>query len=137
MMSSKGLGMSIISEFIQRTFEPSEIEKLWNTCPNQMLWEAINADDAVFLSQGAVLATVEQVSDVYVLSEPLPAFYQGIEPTYSLVPSTSFICKFSEYAKAEPLYLISNDFSWMIAMTTENTPSGEQLCVLLKKCQFD
>ena len=130
------IDISIIRNFILQDFNPHDIEKVWKSCHNRMLWEAICAKDATIISQEDALLTVKQTSEIYILSEPLPAFYWKTEPDYAFVPSSEFVANFTEYTKTEPLYLLSKDFSWMIIMTTENTPSGEQLCVLLKNFQL-
>ena len=75
---------------------------------------------------------MKQTSEVYVLPEPLPAFYHQQEVAYAVVSSCDFTEGFSEYVKTEPLYVINNNFSWMIVLTTENTPNGEQLCIFAK-----
>ena len=126
------IDMSIIRNFIVHDFLPHDIDKVWKSCPNRMLWEAVRTEDATILSRSDVICTATHTPEIFVLSEPLPAFYRNIEPDYTLVPSSEFIENFSEYAKEEPLYLLSKDFSWMIILTTETTPSGEQLYVLVK-----
>lgn len=123
---------SIIKNFIMRDFLPQNIDKVWNFCPNRMLWEAIRAEDAAIISHADVRTLIKQTSEVYVLPEPLPAFYQNQEVTYAVVSSNDFVEDFSEYVKTEPLYVFSNNFSWMIVFTTENTPDGEQLCALIQ-----
>lgn len=130
------MDISIIREFIIRDFLPRDMDKVWHHCPNRMLWEAIRAEDAAIVSHADILTLVRQTSEVYLLPEPLPAFYQNQEVTYTLVSSRDFVHDFSEYAKTEPLYVFPNDFSWMIVFTTENTPTGEQLCILVKKRQL-
>ena len=130
------IDISIIRNFILRDFIPHDIEKVWKACPTRMLWEAIRAEDATIISQPDVIFTIKQTPEIFVLSEPLSAFYRNTEPDYTLLPSSEFVADFAEYAKEEPLYLLSRDFSWMIILTTENTPSGEQLCVLMKNFQL-
>lgn len=130
------IDMSIIRNFIIRDFLPHDINKVWKSCPNRMLWEAVRAEDAAIISQTDVIFTIKHTPEIFVLSEPLPAFCRNTELDYTLVPSSEFVADFAEYAKEEPLYLLSKDFSWMIILTTENTPSGEQLCVLLKNFQL-
>lgn len=126
------IDISIIRNFFVRDFLPKDMDKVWYSCPNRMLWEASRAEDAVIISHADVLTIVKQTSQVYVLPEPLPAFFQNQEVTYTLVSSFSFVDDFSKYTKTEPLYVFSHDFSWMIVFTTENTPDGEQLCVFVK-----
>ena len=130
------MDISIIREFIIRDFLPRDMDKVWHHCPNRMLWEAIRAEDAAIVSHADILTLVKQASEVYLLSEPLPAFYQNQEVNYTLVSSRDFVHDFSEYAKTEPLYVFPNDFSWMIVFTTENTPTGEQLCIEVKNRQL-
>lgn len=130
------MDISIIREFIIRDFLPRDMDKVWHFCPNRMLWEAIRAEDAAIVSHADILTLVKQTSEVYLLPEPLPAFYQNQEVTYTLVSSRDFVDDFSEYAKTEPLYMFSHDFSWMIVFTTENTPTGEQLCIEVKNRQL-
>ena len=126
------IDISIIRNFFVRDFLPEDMDKVWYSCPNRMLWETIRAEDAVIVSHADALTIVKQTSEVYVLPEPLPALYLNQEVTYTLVSSFSFVDDFSKYAKTEPLYVFSNDFSWMIVFTTENTPDGEQLCAFVK-----
>lgn len=130
------MDISIIRNSIIRDFLPRDMDKVWHHCPNRMLWEAIRAEDAAIVSHADILTLVKQASEVYLLPEPLPAFYQNQEVNYTLVSSRDFVHDFSEYAKTEPLYVFPNDFSWMIVFTTENTPTGEQLCILVKKRQL-
>lgn len=130
------MDISIIREFIIRDFLPRDMDKVWHFCPNRMLWEAIRTEDAAIVSHADILTLVKQTSEVYLLPEPLPAFYQNQEVNYTLVSSRDFVDDFSEYAKTEPLYVFPNDFSWMIVFTTENTPTGEQLCIEVKNRQL-
>ena len=123
---------SVIKNFFIRDFLPQDMDKVWHFCPNRMLWETIRAEDAAIISHADVFTLVKQTSEVYVLPEPLPAFYQNQEVTYAVVSSYDFINDFFEYTKTEPLYVFSNDFSWIIVFTTENTPDGEQLCLLVQ-----
>ena len=137
------IGISIVSDFVRRGFEPSDIGKLWKICHCGMLWEAIRTEDAIKISQQEILLYLRQTPSVYVLPEPLPAFYLGIEPACTLIPSPTLVDTFSQwrnntldrgisFLEIEPLYMISYDKAWMIVLTTENTPDGEQLCVLMK-----
>ena len=126
------IDISIIRNFFVRDFLPNDMDKVWTSCPNRMLWETIRAEDAVIVSHADVLTIVKQTSEVYVLPEPLPSLYLNQEVTCTLVSSFSFVDDFSKYVKTEPLYVFSNDFSWMIVFTTENTQDGEQICVFVK-----
>lgn len=113
-------------------------------CPNQMLWEAIRSSELQILSRSAVLQQLQQTSSVLVFPEPLPALYIGVEPTYAVVPSVKILAHSSHWIndsmekgkcilEIEPLYIIDTNHSWMIVLTPENTPIGDQLCVLLNR----
>ena len=136
---SRRIDMSIISNFIRRNFSPSDIESLSNSCPNKMLWEAVCGDDAEMLTEEEVILLLRKVPQIYAMQEPLSAFCQNKEPEYFLASSSTFAdeLSISRATASDPLYLISYDFSWMIVMTAENTPSGEELCVLLRNLSVD
>ncbi len=137
-------GRWIISLFFPHVNSQCDIQDLWKFCPNQMLWEAIRGSDAKVLSQHDVLQQLRQAPSVLIFPEPLPSLYLGVDPAYSIVPTAAIIEKSLHWIsnstekgncvlEIEPLYMISTDYLWMIVLTTENTQSGDQLCVLLHR----
>jgi hypothetical protein len=137
-------GRQILSHFFPHISSQRDIQNLWNCCPNQMLWEAISASDANLITQRDMMQLLQKTPFVYAFPEPLPALYLGAEPGYSIL-CTKEGRESSLYPvgildedgynafSVEPLYLICEDISWMIVLTTENTPSGDQLCALLTR----
>lgn len=108
---------------------------IWKACPNQMLWEAILKNDTAILGCQSALDLLAVPTNVYVLPEFLPALYMGVTPAYQTICSTSLLEPNSLERKMlniEPLYVVNCDFSWMLVFTTENTPSGDQLCGIIK-----
>ena len=87
---------------------------------------------------------VQNEAFVFIAPEPLPAMYMGIDPAFQLVNKETLLDALVNYQdspwgsgksilEVEPVYLFSVDFSWMIALTTENTTDGKRLCVLVHK----
>lgn len=137
-------GRQILSFFFPHIRSQSGIQGLWNRCPNQMLWEAIRTSDATIVTWHEVLQLLHETPFVFAFPEPLPFLYLGAEPVYSIFPTEELLegspypagtsnSKKTNVLAIEPLYLICSDHSWMIALTTENTPSGGQLCALLPR----
>ena len=135
--------MLIGKRIVETFFSGISVIDLWKSCPCQMLWEAINKANSTIISQYDVLQQLRRFSSVYILPELLPAIYLGIEPAYKLVKCSSFPedneslfgnATLGEWnlLDVEPLYIVSCDFSWMIVLTTENTPSGERLCAYME-----
>lgn len=119
--------MRVIGKLIVEKFFPSRtIDELWSSCPNHMLWEAINVKSATILHESDALQYLKDRSAVYILPEFLPMIYWGIEENlFNILDQDSII-------QMEPLYIVSRDFSWMIVITTENACSNERLCVYME-----
>ena len=98
-----------------------------------MLWEAIKKENAVIIPFEKVTRIIDTNQFVYIIPEPLPAIYMGVKPAYKKVRASSLLQEHKEYLKVEPVYIISEDFSWMIVLTTENTPDGKQLCCYTRR----
>ena len=108
-------------------FNNRTLPELWEACHCQMLWEAIKKEDAIIISYEEVVSKISSEQMVHVFPEPLPALYMGIEPASKKV-STASLLHNKDVLRIEPLYIVSDDFSWMIVLTTENTLDGKQLC---------
>lgn len=130
-MNKKNIGEVLLDNF----FGGISPLVLWDSCPNQMLWENIQSEDASVISERDIPQYLQGVQAVFVLPEPLPALYIGIKPTYKNVSCSKLICDLNaadHLFDADPTYIISCDYAWMIVLTPENTPSGERLCVLVR-----
>ena len=138
-MPNKKIGSLIIEHF----FPDQSAIQLREACPNKMLWEAIKKADATIISQKDVMQHLHTTADAYILPECLPAIDLGIEPAYMRLsdfflqdeappPCRTWKIDTATLFQIEPLYIINSDFSWMIVLTTENLPSGEQLCVFVE-----
>lgn len=137
-MEQIGIGKTIIKNF----FYDRSVSDLWKTCHCQMLWEAVPKADAKYISRHQILQQLQRSQCVFILPELLPSLYIGSEPSYKAmqisdllndIESWSYnplLCRNSIF-EIEPLYIVSCDFKWMIILTTENTVSGEQLCVFM------
>ena len=135
---------TILNRFFADDFSRHGIQNLWNTCPNQMLWEAIPGADAEVLSPPEVLQQLRQCPSVLLFPEPLPSLYLDAEPAYALVATSALIenaelwrsnsmRRGNSVLEIEPLYIVSCDYFWMIVLTTENTRTGDQLCVRITR----
>ena len=130
---------------IVSTFFPGRsVKELWETCRCQMLWEAIKREDGKEIAICDLPHLVQNEAFVIIAPEPLPAMYMGIAPAFQLVNKETLLDALVNYQdspwgsgksilEVEPVYLFSVDFSWMIALTTENTTDGKRLCVLVHK----
>lgn len=109
-----------------------------------MLWEVIKSTDAKILSPQDVLQQLRQTPSVLLFPESLPSLYLGADPAYTIASTPTIIEKAWSWLnnslgqgisafEIEPLYVVSCDYSWMIVLTTENTRSGDQLCVLMRR----
>ncbi len=133
-MDATQVGSTLYKTF----FSEYSIQDLWKTCPCQMLWEAIRKESALIISMDDVKKKLQNVKSVYILPEPLPAMYMGMEPNYRLVSCEEILNDDAKngkchYWQIEPIYIINTDYSWMIVLTTENTPSGEQMIALVNR----
>lgn len=137
-------GRTILNRFFADDFSRHGIQNLWKACPNQMLWEAIPGTDAEVLSPQEVLQQLRQCPSVLLFPEPLPSLYLDAEPAYALVATSALIENAGSWRsnslrrgisvlEIEPLYIVSCDGSWMIVLTTENTRTGDQLCVRITR----
>ena len=131
----KGIGQTLVNRF----FTGKTISDLWDFCPCKMLWEAIRMINAKILTQNEVVQVLRSTANVFVFSELLPSLYQGVDPTYKVINCSSVIAEnedsyMEKFLKdlgmfgIEPIYIVSQDFTWMIVLTTENTADGKQLC---------
>lgn len=109
-----------------------------------MLWDVIRKDDAAIIPISELPHLLRRETSVVIVPEPLPAMYMGIEPAFKAVSREIILDSLANYQdsplvrcksilEVEPVYLFSADLSWMIALTTENTPDGQRLCVLVRK----
>lgn len=125
----------VISRIINSFFNGMTPLALLASCPNYMLWEAIRRENARNIELHDIFAHLLRHDEFYLLPEPIPAIQNGVEPEYIKVKSSVLLCNdndaFWDLVRKEPAYLVSCDFNWMIAMTTENTSCGDQLCVLV------
>lgn len=104
-------------------------------CPNRMLWEAIKRENACNIEMHDIFSRLLQQDEFFFLPEPVPAIQNGIEPEFRKVKAAGLLLNdgdsFWDFIWKEPAYLVSCDFKWMIALTTENMADGRQLCVLV------
>lgn len=109
-----------------------------------MLWEAIKNTYAKILSPQDILQQLRQTPSVLLFPEPLPSLHLGADPAYTIVSTpiiteeawswlTNSLSQGISAFEIEPLYVVNCDYSWMIVLTTENTRSGDQLCVLIRR----
>ncbi len=128
-------GTELIANIINTFFNGSTPSALVELCHAGMLWEAIRREDAHDIETQDILAYLLLHEDFFVLPEILPAIQNGLEPEFIRVKSTELIHNgkdfFWDLVRLEPTYLVSCDFKWMIALTTENTRNGTQLCVIV------
>ena len=127
------IGQIILNTF----FNGRLLQELWEVCHCQMIWEAITKVDAQIISQSEVEDLLRKVDSVLVLPEPLPSMYMGIEPAFREISGKEILesgkcCDINDLFSIEPLYIVCLEDSWMIVLTTENTPAGDQLIALLK-----
>ena len=96
------------------------------------------------ISQQDVVKFLASVPDAFVFPEPLPALYLGIVPVCKRILCAELIKNCERWLEApgirgdcllepEPLYIVDPDYTWMICLTTENTPDGGTWCILLEK----
>lgn len=132
-----------INHIIDHFFPGRSAQELWITCRSQMLWEAIRKNDAEIISISDLPYLLCDEVSVIIAPEPLPAMYLGIEPAHKFIDTDEIINSVFNYIdtplvkcksilETEPLYIFPINYSWMIALTTENTQEGKRLCVLVK-----
>ena len=128
-------GKMILSRIINSFFNGLERSALVEQCPNGMLWEAIKRENARDIDIHGIFAHLSTQDEFYLLPEPIPAMRNGFDPVFMRVKSEGLLRNdqdpFGDFIWKEPTYLVSCDFKWMIAMTTENTANGDQLCVFV------
>lgn len=128
-------GNDLIENMINAFFKGSAPSELVAQCPAGMLWEAIRRENARDIELHAIFDHLLLHDEFFLLPEPIPAIQNGLDPEFVRVKSADLFSKdknaFWELIWKEPAYLVSCDFKWMIAMTTENTSRGDQLCVLV------
>ena len=125
----------IISRIINSFFIGTTPTALLASCPNHMLWEAIQRENACDIELHDVFAYLLLHDEFYLLPEPIPAIQNGFDPEFIRVKSADLFLDgnniFWDLIWKEPVYLVCCDFKWMTAMTTENTEHGTQLCVIV------
>lgn len=143
-MNQLTVGISIVQDFIDPDFQERSIGDLWKACSCGMLWEAIRKNSCTIISRSDVLGYLQDEESVILIPEPLPAFFLGIRQTALQISTEILLSNRQTWLKdsysdrtncllnIEPLYILSASMHWMIVLTTENTASGQQLCVLLK-----
>ena len=125
-------------------FPGRSVQDLWATCHCQMLWEAIKREDARVISINDLPPLLRSDAFVIIAPEPLPAIYMGIDPAFKVIDKETIVNALLNYPdvpwvrsesilEVEPIYLFAVDFSWMIALTTENTVEGKRLCVVIER----
>ena len=128
-------GFELITSVANVFFNSSCPKELFGSLPCPMLWEAIRREDAVDIPREDILPYLLDKGAFWVFPEPVPAFMDGIEPEYARVESAEQFNKnkidFWRLVCREPTYIVDCDNKWMIALTTENTVHGGQLCVLV------
>lgn len=133
------IGQKILTHFCGCDSFSAEISKLWERCPNKYLWESLESNHVMYINKDHAIKQIERAASFILLPEPLPALYLGAEPAHMIVRLGDIVeskpggcCNFKHFfADIEPLYVVNKDFNWMIVLTTENTPDGSQLCVLV------
>lgn len=142
-MEKEKVGVSLIKRFVDPDFQDENFINLWKKCCNNMLWEGIGIEGSV-ISEREVITYLRETKNVYVFPEPLPAFYLGCEVECKRMSTQELISSSSDWPhnypvrgvtcfEIEPLYIINSDYSWMIVLTTENTPNGGQMCLLVSE----
>ncbi len=145
MMEKVLIDSSIINEFIRPEFQMSEIQDLWKSCPCGMLWEAIRADYSHIITRKDVINFLQHEKAVILIPEPLPNFYLGLQQEALLISTDALLSSVetwlennwakngNSFLEIEPLYIVNETRQWMIVLSTENTPSGDQECLILKR----
>ena len=130
-MEEKKLISSIINAFFNG-LEPSELVE---QCKAGMLWEAIKRENAYNIEMQDIFDHLLRYDEFFLLPELIPAIQNGFDPELIRVKSADLLLNdndtFWDLIWKEPAYLVSCDFKWMIAMTTESTRHGTQLCVIV------
>lgn len=122
----------------------TNIQQVWDCCPNKELWELLIMRDVTILTRECALKKIKESPVVFAFPEVLPAIYLGVAPTCAVVRTSKIALDISHedcilamdgYSifGFEPLYIVDQDYSWMIVMTPENTPDGKQICALISR----
>ncbi len=146
---SKDLMLSAIRNLI--LFEDVDISDLYASCPNRMLWEAIQKKNAAIIEWEDIPAFLQQQECmVYVFPEPMIDLYRGQHVRCSTIDSRTLRDYFnrdsviivdelkvpvSNSGFDKPVYFFDVKLSWMLVLTAENKADGTQLCVLLSAGQ--
>lgn len=123
--------IELVANILDNFFYGVSIFDLWRCCTNQMLWEAIKQADAQIIAQENIGAFLLQQRAFFLLPEPLPAIISLNSFEYVYIDLAKDEFDIHELFKQEPMYIVDGEFKWMIVLTTENTQSGTQLCVLV------
>ena len=128
--------MDIQNLILTHFFPGHSWDSLWVFCPNRMLWEAIPSSSARQITYPEVLDKVQKAQAVYVVHEPLSSIHFGTQPDCKRISPQDFCSALPNWNDAnrdQPLYIFDEAFSWMIALTAENTSSGGELCVIMHR----
>ena len=121
----------LVTNLLDNFFSGTSISDLDSCCGNQMLWEAIKRKDVQIITQENIVDFLLQQKVFFILPEPLPAIIDQNSVEYVCVDLNRDQFDICGLFTQEPTYIIDCDFKWMIVLTTENTQSGTQLCVLV------
>ncbi len=138
------ISSSIINEFIFPEFQMSEMQNLWKSCFNGMLWEAIMTDYTK-MTRKDILNFLRHEESVILFSEPLPSFYLGLQQEACLVSADTLLSnaqawlenkyasRGNNFLEIEPLYMLDEKRQWMLVLTIGHRATGEELQALLKR----
>ena len=128
-------GKKLITNIINSFFDGLDPSAIVEQCPNGMLWEAIKSEDAQDLEILDIFAHLSRHDEFFLLPEPISAIQNGLDPEFIRVKTANLFLNdnnaFWDLIWKEPAYLVSCDFKWMIAMTTEDTRHNTQLCFIV------
>ena len=130
-MENKTFFKNIFNAF----FDGATPTEMLMRCPNHMLWEAIKREDAVIVEKQEILAYLLLKDAFWIMTDPIRTIQYGEELECIRMKCSDLLAdskeNFLDFIKQEPTYLVSCDYKWMIALTTENTPHGTQLCAVV------
>ena len=133
-MECRDLFKNVLSRF----FSNASPLELWTICPNHMLWEAIKQEDAQPIELLCIPDFLKQQKVFFAFPEPLPAIYNNKLLEYVQIECSDEnkddLVTYGLFEQ-EPLYIVDCEFKWMVVLTTENTQTGTQLCVMVNAKQ--